>query len=677
MRAPALAAWLAFVYLAWAASPAHYWLDSGEIGAAGFELGVAHPPGAPGLLMLLRVATLLPVGGLGFRMAVVSAALGAATVGLVVVMLQRRGASPWLAGVGGAWVVAGLTFVRNARVVEIYALAAVLLMVVLWGLDPKVAEARRTGRRLVAVAAAVWAAWCFGDLRLALGPLVIVLWVVAWRRREPWSRWAPAVVAMASLVVLALPLASVGAPVTDWGDPQTLGAWFDHLAARSIRESYADQILPASASMWQLNGSGVLSRLTEDLGAPGIVVAALALVLRLRRFGDPVARAETLALFWLVVVELVYAAGINPMGGADRQTGLVLAPLAALVVVDALRGALVDRPPLSWAVLPLATAVLVGPPLLLSIPDRVTTRSWAPHRWTRDALSQLPPGTLLLTQSDDLAAGTLHAALIEGARPDVISIPAQHLYRPTPQAAERDPRVAAVWDAAHEGTTEAERIAAAIAGHRGPVALELAGTGLFAGLPLPPPPMRRGVEPVMLVRGGTEPGSDVPVPEPPPRLVEYWSTRLPAAEDRRRLAITLAALARRSVQYDGALPLAIATLSLSLSQVYEPHPGGLVTLGALHSRAGQLDRAVALTERALQLEPGRHRALLNLSRYRLAQPGGGDDALAYAERAVALRPWKADGWMWLAQVHEARGEADAAARARERAADLGAGYESR
>lgn len=671
VRAPWIAAWLAFVYLAWAASPAHFWLDSGEIGAAGVELGVAHPPGAPGLLFLLHVAGMIPLGSLGFRMAVLSSLLAAGTVGLLITILMRRGAGPWLAGIGGAWVVVGLTFVRQARVVEVYALAGALLMVTLWGLDSSVPASRRTGRRLLAVGAATWAAWCFGDLRLALGPIVLVAWIVAWRRRAPWSRWAPLVAAMATLVILALPLASVGAPVTDWGDPDTLSAWIDQLSARSIRDSFSDEILPASASLWALHARGALSRLAEDLGAPGLVMAAICLGLMWRR--DPAvedeqeaslrARGESLAIAWLVLVQLVYAIGINPMGGADRQTGLVLAPLAALVVCDVARRWLRDRERLRWATLPLLGVVLILPPLLVSVSDPIVTRSWAPHAWSRAALAQLPPGTLLLTQSDDLAAGTLSARMLEGARPDVISIPAQHLYRPTPDAVLGDPEVAKIWEAAHQHDTEGERIIAAIAAHKGPAALELPHTGLFAGIGIKDDV--RGQLPLAIIASKAVDAA-LPAVRTPPQEVEAWLGELPAGEDRRRLAVALASFARAELVVRGDAQRAAATLAMSLGRVYERQPGALVTLGALHDRMGDRPRAIALTRRALELEPGRHVALTNLARYLVMQPGGADEAVALAEDAVALRPWRADGWKRLAEVRAALGDAEGAAEAQRR-----------
>lgn len=675
VRAPWVVALVAFVALALGASPAWFWLDSGELAAAGYDLGVAHPPGAPGLLLLLRLATLLPLGSLGFRMALVSCALGAMAVGLVAAVLQRRGADPVLAAILGLWVLVGLTFVRQARVVEVYALAAALLMVVLWGLDPAVAAARRTGSRLVAVAAATWAAWCFGDLRLALGPLLLVLWIRAWRAREPWARWAPPVAAWASLVILALPLASAGAPTLDWGDPDTLGAMIDQLAARSIREAFADEILPAAWPAWVLHGRGVLERLAEDLGAPGLPVAAVCLLLAVRR--DPHApaaatRGTALAVAWLVAVELFYAVGINPMGGADRQTGLPLALLGALAVGEASRRWLRDRARLRWAVLPLLATVLLLPPALHGGPDLVVTRSWAPHGWARAALAQLPPGALLLTQSDDLAAGVAAARLLEGARPDVVAIPAQHLHRPTPEVAAVVPAHAAIWGAAHAAHDEAGRIEAAIAAHPGAVALESPRTGVMAGvrwwsehgrLPLAIA-WPGGGDPAAAAQGGG-PGVS------PPAEVERWLPRLPSPEDRRRLAVALANWARARVQQGGSIAEAGAALELSLTAVDAHHPSALVTLAALRDRVGDRAGAIALTRRALELEPGRHAALTNLALYLSRSPETVHEAVAAAEQAVGLRPWKADGWARLAEVRAAAGDADGAARARARAEAAG------
>ena len=60
-----------------AASPEPYWLDSPEFTAAVQTLGVPHPPGHPLYIMLSKPFTLLPLGGIAFRVALASTMFGA------------------------------------------------------------------------------------------------------------------------------------------------------------------------------------------------------------------------------------------------------------------------------------------------------------------------------------------------------------------------------------------------------------------------------------------------------------------------------------------------------------------------------------------------------------------------------------------------------------------------
>jgi hypothetical protein len=657
VRQALFAGWIAFAYLVAGASGAHFWLDSGELAAAAIDLGVMHPPGAPGLGLLLRAAGVIPVGSLGFRMSVASALLGALTVMGVFAILRRRGADGWVAWGAALWLLAGWTFVRQARVVEVYAFAAALLVLVLWGFDP-VARSRRDGatgcspiaRRLLAVFAATWGAWCFGDLRLAFALPIAIMWGLALRRGRAWARWAPLVVVAASAVVLTVPLASARGPLTDWGNPQTASALWDHLQARSIREAFAMEILPRSPSLWWHNLSSALERLAQDLGPAG---PALTLVALLVLWANRRNRRAVAAVTWLLVVFLLYVVGINPMGGEDRQTGLVLAVLAALVVGEALRRTLVAMPRLRWALPPLAWTVLVLPAALLSFGDHVSTRSWAPHAWTRHALAQLPPGTLLLTQSDDLAAGVLAATMLEGARPDVVSLPAQHLHKPMPDTA-IGTAAEPVWHAAAQGSTEAQRITLAMHAHGEPIAVEHPASGLFVPTGWWP---KDGRLPLGVAGAGAFERLAVS------DEVQTWLPRLPSPDDRRRLAIAIASWSRGVVRARGDIARAGAALELSLDRVDPEHASALVTLAALRDRVGDTPGAIALTRRALELEPDRAVALGNLALYLGRDPATRAEALTLAERAVALRPWRAEGWEGLARLRAVAGDLEGAAQA--------------
>ena len=673
VRQALIAGWVAFVVLMLGASPAHFWLDSGEIGAAGVELGVIHPPGAPGYVLLLRAASALPIGSLGFRMSLLSCLLAAAAVMGVFLLLRRRGAHGWICWSMTLWLLAAWTFVRHGKTIEIYALGTALTVAVLWGFDPQVPAARRTAARLLGVFAAVWGVVGFGDLRLALVLPIVLGWVLALRRGRPWAAWAPLLVVAALATVPSLPLASVRGPLSDWGDPDTMRGFVSHLQAESIRSAYAEEILPASTGMWQHNLQAFVTQLTEDLGPPGLVLAVAAL-LGLWVGGRKAENSRTkpwsslgvaAGLTWLASVELFYAVGINPMGIVDRQTGMVLLVLAALAVGEQTRRLLSDRPRLQWALVPLLACILVLPAALVSAGDLGATRSWAPHAWTRKAIQHLPPGTLLLTQSDDLSAGMAAARMLEGARPDLVSIPGQHLHKPIPEAWAPRPDVVQAWRFAQAAPTEAARVEAMLARWPGPVALEHPATSVFKGVTFWTP---TGEPPLRWTTPESTPGR-TPLQEAR-TAVEYWSPRLDTREDRQRLATALANHARALARVHGDVDGAISVLELVLTRVTAHHAGSLVALAALQDFLGHTDRAIDLTRRALVLEPGRAVALTNLALYLSRDPRTRDEALAWAKRAVHLRPWRADGWARLAEVSQAVGDAAGAEHARARAEAL-------
>ena len=665
MRLALAVGWVAFVVFLAFASPAHFWLDSGEIGASGFELGVMHPPGAPGYGLLLRAAATVPLGSIGFRMAVLSSLLAGATVGGVVALLRARGVHPWFAVGAVAWLAAGWTFSRQARVVEIYALQGALMVAVLWGFSPLREGEVGTRRRLLGTMAAVWSAWCFGDARLALVIPVVLGWVVALRRGRPWARWAPIVVLATSAVVLAVPLASVRAPVTDWGDPDTAVALWDHLMAASIRQAYADQIWPSTFAMWRLNFEAVLAGLSEDLGPLGPTLGLCAVVALAWR-PEPAAGDQRVAagIAWLVGVELFYAVAINPMGVSQRQTGLVTALLLAVAVAELGRRHVQPRGRAVWAVVPLLFVALALPAGMRTVADLGNTRSWGPASWTRGALAQLPPGALVLSQSDDVAAGMLTAKVVEGARPDVAAIPAQHLYKPVPEFWPDDAAGRRAWQAAQGRPDDATRVVAAMKAHGGPVAVEAPTVAVFSGVAWW---SDRGVLPLRVA--GTSPTVQARVPASPTHeaLREHWAPRLPSAEDRLRLAWSLANEARGRVRVFQDGRGALALLQAATGEVSALAPGPWVALGSLQDRFGDRQAAIASTRRALELHPGRAAALENLALYLGRDRATLDEAEEVARYAVALRPERAKGWIRLSSVLEAKGDPEGAAAARERA----------
>ncbi|MCA9687399.1 MAG: hypothetical protein KC457_34880, partial [Myxococcales bacterium] len=252
-------------------------------------------------------------------------------------------------------------------------------------------------------------------------------------------------------------------------------------------------------------------------------------------------------LAWIGLVELVYAVAINPMGGRDRQTGLVLGLVLVLALALALHRHLSrsgeespSRLRSPW-ILPVLALVLWIQPARTSLSDLAATRSWAPHDWSREALARTPTDALVLTQSDDLSAGLAAARMLEGARPDVVAVVAQHLYRPATEWQLAEPRRASVWRAAATADPaggDRARLVAVLERWRGPVVIESPATVVFAGLALPgegEPPLWLSELPIPA--GSLPPGARVPgEADPLAAAVARWRGRLEAPVDRERLA---------------------------------------------------------------------------------------------------------------------------------------------
>lgn len=132
------------IYLSTLAPTVAFW-DCGEFITTAYTLGIPHPPGAPFYTLLGRIFSMLPFGEIAFRVNLLSAATGIATVVLIYLCTVRL-LSTWLDRentiqqvailVGG--VVASLStafsfsFWNNAIEAEVYGLSMCITMLAVW-----------------------------------------------------------------------------------------------------------------------------------------------------------------------------------------------------------------------------------------------------------------------------------------------------------------------------------------------------------------------------------------------------------------------------------------------------------------------------------------------------------------------------------------------------------------
>jgi tetratricopeptide (TPR) repeat protein len=464
----------------------------------------------------------------------------------------------------------------------------------------------------------------------------------------------------------------------DWGHPRTAAALVDHLDAGRIRRSFHAEMLTSDTAALRAHAEAVAAQAEGDLGALALLAAGGGVVWLFARRGRRAAGAFLLAV---AVGDVAYAVWLNPMGIADRQTGVPLAlALAALAGVGVAAGARVLGRAAPYGAA--ALVVLLGAqPLLGGARAKLAGRDdEAARAWAEAALAAAPPSALALARSDSMAAALFWLTLAEPVRPDVAALARQHLWdrertlavlgEPVSERSRRDeatlergpaaPREGAPSKPGAAGAAAAERANGAMVSERsrreeatlergaaeraGAAAAERANGATALG-DLLAQARARGRAVVW------ELGDD-PAPPLVPGVPVGWlgAPGLPLAA---QVAAAERAFAAPATDEEGTAVVAARAF---------------LDLGALASRGGDLPLAVRLTERALALgdAPLAH---VNQARYLLAL---GDDAGArrHAEAAAARAPGQPGAWSLLGVLDARAGRCAEARRHLERALAL-------
>ena len=224
LAAPLAAGLVALIVYVRTALPGVAFGDWGEMQTVPHVLGIAHPTGYPTYILLAWAAQLVPVGSVAYRENLLSAVLVAATVAVVVAILQRLhvrpliafGAALSLGAVGTVWAAATVAEVNALHLL----LVAVLMLLALRWTDDHAARDLVLGGLVLGLSV--------GNhlLTLFVAPFLVVAVVWARRdelRRRPWLLLATAAATLGGLMVyLYVPLAALQNPPLAYNHPVTL-----------------------------------------------------------------------------------------------------------------------------------------------------------------------------------------------------------------------------------------------------------------------------------------------------------------------------------------------------------------------------------------------------------------------------------------------------------------------
>ncbi len=657
------------------------WFDSGEITASLWSIGVAHPTGFPLYHPPGKSFTLLPLGHVAWRANLLSAVLAALTVAFLFLATLRAGpprasdpcgAARLAAALGALGVLLPYSFWLHSVTVEVYLPTASALAIYLWGLVPLLTvparELARAARRRLPFLAFGFGLGCGAHITFplvagALSLPALVRLIARRSSRRVLSRALPGLLLLTllgGLVILYLPLAAGRAPLRNWGDPSTLARLFEHLSGARIRQMFATEMSAWDATALLAHGRQYAGQVATQLGLMSL--PALVGLLSLARERRALLAAVVLAL----LADAFFTVKLNPMGIEEFQTSLPTFLILAFVssiglveFVERLRERVRSRPGAAIGGLVAVTALLWLDPVARQPERWVLGRSQAAAKFVRQAMDRAPPGSLLVTSSDNLCAITMHLQGVENHRPDLRLLIKQQLWDPVylphisspaqgavvPESVVRKQR-AHVRAGRHLTFAAQRHLLEAIVRD----SLEQGRAVFFEpGDSVLDAPFLDNLEPHLpLWRLHPRP-VDLPVPGS-----ADW-----AVED--ELELWLASLGGRSSRAasleDGQAVLALAHW--------------LRIAASLYLRAGRSEEGAGLLLRASRLAPREPRIINNLA-VLSARAGDNETAARLAATAVAVSPGYRHGWMSLGGFRAALGERGASYRAYGRAVALGA-----
>ncbi len=397
--------------------------DAGDLAASAATLGVAHPPGYPAYVLIGRAfQTLVPFSNPAYRLNALSALCGAGATLFLFLILRRFGGAA-SAGMGAALAACLPAALAQYGLSEIYALHALFSWGLLWAAFgvTDLPPARRGP-------AWVLLAFSFGlglanhqTLVLAVPPLLALFWrdPVAAGRRVRLLGWGALAVAAGFSLHAFLPLRSLAGAETVWGEPHTLGGFWDMIT----RADYGSATLSTRHSTAPLGQALVfwLWLWRWEWGLLGSTLGLLALAWTLqgpqrRSWGGP------LALLWVFTGPVfALAARLAPgeLSQAILQPMLVVPGLAAAAALGLWLGALWRRGRF-WAPAALSAFLLfIG---LKGLPGALGQNHRHNHvasDYGQNLLRAFPPGAAALMISDGAIFSVAYRQSAARQRPDL------------------------------------------------------------------------------------------------------------------------------------------------------------------------------------------------------------------------------------------------------------------
>jgi tetratricopeptide (TPR) repeat protein len=274
-------------------APTVYFGDSGELTAAAYNLGIAHPPGYPLYLLLGKLFMLLvPIGDMAMRMNLFSAFFASLTAVLIYLIGRTLTHERLISTLTSLIAAFSFTFWSQAVVAEVYTLAALFFCILIFFTLLWLRDQKEHWLLLLALTAGLALTH---HVIIAVFYPVFFIFILLNRPRliKDWKLITKitSLFLLPLLLYLYLPIRSASNPLNDWGNPDTFSTMIDHITAKQFGGLFLKHGL--DGVMLQLNI--FIDALLKQFPFVLLILAAVGVIIGLKR-------KRKVALFFLALL---------------------------------------------------------------------------------------------------------------------------------------------------------------------------------------------------------------------------------------------------------------------------------------------------------------------------------------------------------------------------------------
>lgn len=611
--------------------PTAFWIDSGELAASAYTLGIAHPSGYPLYVIMGRLFSLLPTGEVAARLAFFSALCGAFSSLFVFLSSLRLTGQVLMSFICSLIASFSLNMWDLSNIAEVYSLNVMFTAVITYLLIILVEEGKKKILYLLTFLIGLGMTNHL-TLGVVIPSMAIVLFSIRKKIDQRSMRLIYILVPIFMLglsLYLYIPIRAACNPALNWGNPRTPSSLLGHLSLSSYQEYFFKR---SSQQVFRMM-EGISDFYLKGFGIPGSILIFAGFVIMVRR-------KVTLCFAFLLPILILTAFVVNFGSGgrmAEEQQSFYLAStvFAAMFLAESLSGIkryLTRKLSNNLPVYLVTAAFSMIPVSLIAVNYRQVDKSWdrSAIKFAELIYDSMDKPAILLTDHTTLAFVFSYIQVVNGGCEDIVPI-----YMPLLQHEwYREKLVGSIPSLVLEPDEEFTNLASFVKDNSGK--FHVYTRQAFAKKIIP---SRFLVPsgPVMKVSMDTVNIDRVMLKEHRALLHPYEneSQYLRNRSFKVNLVITYVTVAKMLTEaglYDDALAEARKGFLLDRQS-----SGTYLIVAEICERQGRVEEAIEWYERALEYEPENHGAMLKMGILyeKLLKTG---DALSMYERALEKNP---------------------------------------